>query len=55
MDLTGASNMKINLTLVERYPLSFTELTNFKNVVRHGLEGENFFKKRIFLKRLKNI
>lgn len=55
MDLTGPSNMKINLTLVERYPLSFTELINFKNVVKHGLEGENFFKKRIFFKRLKNI
>lgn len=43
MDLTSPSNMKINLTLVERYPLSFTELINFKNVVKHGLEGENFF------------
>lgn len=55
MDLTGPSNMKINLNLVERYSLSFTELINFKNVVTHGLEGENFFKKRIFFKRHKNI
>lgn len=55
MDLTGPSNMKINLNLVESYPLSFTELINFKNVVTHGLEGENFFKKQIFFKRLKNI